>query len=315
MSHSLRIIFAGTPDFAARHLDALLSSGHQIVGVFTQPDRPAGRGKKLMPGPVKALAEEKGLPVFQPVSLRPEENQQLVADLQADVMVVVAYGLILPKAVLTMPRLGCINVHGSLLPRWRGAAPIQRALWAGDSETGVTIMQMDVGLDTGDMLHKLACPITAEDTSATLYDKLAELGPQGLIETLKQLASGSATPEVQDEARVTYAEKLSKEEARVDWTLSAAQLERCIRAFNPWPMSWFEIEGQPVKVWAASVIADAADAAPGTILDVSKQGIRVATGDGILNLLSLQPAGKKAMSAQDLLNSRREWFMPGSRLY
>lgn len=315
MSHSLRIIFAGTPDFAARHLDALLSSGHQIVGVFTQPDRPAGRGKKLMPGPVKALAEEKGLPVFQPVSLRPEENQQLVADLQADVMVVVAYGLILPKAVLTMLRLGCINVHGSLLPRWRGAAPIQRALWAGDSETGVTIMQMDVGLDTGDMLHKLACPITAEDTSATLYDKLAELGPQGLIETLKQLASGTATPEVQDEARVTYAEKLSKEEARVDWTLSAAQLERCIRAFNPWPMSWFEIEGQPVKVWAASVIADAADAAPGTILDVSKQGIRVATGDGILNLLSLQPAGKKAMSAQDLLNSRREWFMPGSRLY
>lgn len=315
MSHSLRIIFAGTPDFAARHLDALLSSGHQIVGVFTQPDRPAGRGKKLMPSPVKALAEEKGLPVFQPVSLRPEENQQLVADLQADVMVVVAYGLILPKAVLTMPRLGCINVHGSLLPRWRGAAPIQRALWAGDSETGVTIMQMDVGLDTGDMLHKLACPITAEDTSATLYDKLAELGPQGLIETLKQLASGTATPEVQDEARVTYAEKLSKEEARIDWTLSAAQLERCIRAFNPWPMSWFEIEGQPVKVWAASVIADAADAAPGTILDVSKQGIRVATGDGILNLLSLQPAGKKAMSAQDLLNSRREWFMPGSRLY
>jgi len=315
VSHSLRIIFAGTPDFAARHLDALLSSGHQIVGVFTQPDRPAGRGKKLMPSPVKALAEEKGLPVFQPVSLRPEENQQLVAHLQADVMVVVAYGLILPKAVLTMPRLGCINVHGSLLPRWRGAAPIQRALWAGDSETGVTIMQMDVGLDTGDMLHKLACPITAEDTSATLYDKLAELGPQGLIETLKQLASGTATPEVQDEARVTYAEKLSKEEARVDWTLSAAQLERCIRAFNPWPMSWFEIEGQPVKVWAASVIADAADAAPGTILDVSKQGIRVATGDGILNLLSLQPAGKKAMSAQDLLNSRREWFMPGSRLY
>ena len=315
MSHSLRIIFAGTPDFAARHLDALLSSGHQVVGVFTQPDRPAGRGKKLMPSPVKALAEEKGLPVFQPASLRPEENQQLVADLQADVMVVVAYGLILPKAVLCMPRLGCINVHGSLLPRWRGAAPIQRSLWAGDAETGVTIMQMDVGLDTGDMLHKLACPITAEDTSATLYSKLAELGPQGLIETLKQLASGAATPEVQDEALVTYAEKLSKDEARVDWTLSAVQLERCVRAFNPWPMSWFEIDGQPVKVWAAAAIAGNANAEPGTILDVSKQGIRVATGDGILNLLSLQPAGKKAMSAQDLLNSRREWFMPGSRLH
>ena len=260
------------------------------------------------------LAEDKGLPVFQPVSLRPQENQQLVAELQADVMVVVAYGLILPKAVLEMPRLGCINVHGSLLPRWRGAAPIQRSLWAGDAETGVTIMQMDVGLDTGDMLYKLSCPITAEDTSGTLYDKLAELGPQGLITTLKQLADGTAKPEVQDETLVTYAEKLSKEEARIDWSLSAAQLERCIRAFNPWPMSWLEIEGQPVKVWKASVIDTTTKAAPGTILEANKQGIQVATGDGILNLLSMQPAGKKAMSVQDLLNSRREWFVPGNRL-
>ncbi|EPF0140895.1 methionyl-tRNA formyltransferase [Enterobacter hormaechei] len=314
MSTSLRIIFAGTPDFAARHLDALLTSGHQIVGVFTQPDRPAGRGKKLMPGPVKVLAETHGLPVFQPASLRPEENQKLVADLNADVMVVVAYGLILPKAVLNMPRLGCVNVHGSLLPRWRGAAPIQRALWAGDAETGVTIMKMDVGLDTGDMLYKLACPITAEDTSATLYDKLADLGPQGLIETLQQLADNTATPEVQDEAQVTYAEKLSKEEARIDWSLSAAQLERCIRAFNPWPMSWLMIDEQPVKVWKASVINGNASAEPGTIIDASKNGIQVATGEGVLNLESLQPAGKKAMSAQDLLNSRREWFIPGNRL-
>ncbi len=314
MSTSLRIIFAGTPDFAARHLDALLTSGHQIVGVFTQPDRPAGRGKKLMPGPVKVLAETHGLPVFQPASLRPEENQKLVADLNADVMVVVAYGLILPKAVLDMPRLGCVNVHGSLLPRWRGAAPIQRALWAGDAETGVTIMKMDVGLDTGDMLYKLACPITAEDTSATLYDKLADLGPQGLIETLQQLADNTTTPEVQDEAQVTYAEKLSKEEARIDWSLSAAQLERCIRAFNPWPMSWLMIDEQPVKVWKASVINGNASAEPGTIIDASKNGIQVATGEGILNLESLQPAGKKAMSAQDLLNSRREWFIPGNRL-
>lgn len=314
MSDSLRIIFAGTPDFAARHLDALLSSGHQVVGVFTQPDRPAGRGKKLMPGPVKVLAEAKGVPVFQPVSLRPQENQQLVADLNADVMVVVAYGLILPKAVLDMPRLGCINVHGSLLPRWRGAAPIQRSLWAGDAETGVTIMQMDVGLDTGDMLYKLACPITAEDTSASLYDKLADLGPQGLIETLAQLAEGSAQPQVQDEALVTYAEKLSKEEARIDWSLPAAQLERCIRAFNPWPMSWLEIDGQPVKVWQASVMSQQSSAEPGTIIDANKQGIQVATADGILNLESLQPAGKKAMGAQDLLNSRREWFIPGHRL-
>ncbi|MDY0890264.1 methionyl-tRNA formyltransferase [Kosakonia sp. CFBP8986] len=314
MSDSLRIIFAGTPDFAARHLDALLSSEHEIVGVFTQPDRPAGRGKKLMPSPVKVLAEEKGLPVFQPASLRQPENQQLVAELKADVMVVVAYGLILPKAVLNMPRLGCINVHGSLLPRWRGAAPIQRALWAGDAQTGVTIMQMDVGLDTGDMLYKLACPVTPEDTSATLYDKLAGLGPQGLIETLQQLAQGSAQPQVQDEELVTYAEKLSKDEARMDWSLSAEQLERCIRAFNPWPMSWFVVDEQPVKVWKASVLPSSTQAEPGTIIEASKSGIQVATAEGILNLESLQPAGKKAMSAQDLLNSRREWFVPGNRL-
>ena len=314
MSDSLRIIFAGTPDFAARHLDALLSSEHEIVGVFTQPDRPAGRGKKLMPSPVKVLAEEKGLPVFQPASLRQPENQQLVAELNADVMVVVAYGLILPKAVLDMPRLGCINVHGSLLPRWRGAAPIQRALWAGDAQTGVTIMQMDVGLDTGDMLYKLACPVTPEDTSATLYDKLAGLGPQGLIETLQQLAQGSAQPQVQDKELVTYAEKLSKDEARMDWSLSAEQLERCIRAFNPWPMSWFVVDEQPVKVWKASVLPSSTQAEPGTIVEASKSGIQVATAEGILNLESLQPAGKKAMSAQDLLNSRREWVGAGKRL-
>ncbi|BEN46877.1 methionyl-tRNA formyltransferase [Serratia marcescens] len=314
MSDSLRIIFAGTPDFAARHLDALLSSEHQIVGVFTQPDRPAGRGNKLTPSPVKALAEQHQLPVFQPKSLRPEENQRLVADLNADVMVVVAYGLILPQAVLDMPRLGCINVHGSLLPRWRGAAPIQRSLWAGDSETGVTIMQMDVGLDTGDMMHKIACPIESSDTSASLYDKLAQLGPQGMLTTLRQMADGSATREVQDEALVTYAEKLSKEEARLDWTLSAAQLERCIRAFNPWPVSYFIIDDQPVKVWQASVLAQSANAEPGTVVHADKQGIQVATADGILNLIQLQPAGKKPMSAQDLLNSRREWFTPGNRL-
>lgn len=313
MSDSLKIIFAGTPDFAARHLDALIASEHQIVGVFTQPDRPAGRGNKLTPGPVKVLAQTHDIPVFQPKSLRPEENQQQVADLQADVMVVVAYGLILPQAVLAMPRLGCINVHGSLLPRWRGAAPIQRALWAGDSETGVTIMQMDVGLDTGDMLYKLACPITPEDTSASLYDRLAELGPEGLLVTLAQLAAGQAQPIKQNESQVTYAEKLSKEEARLDWSLSAAQLERCIRAFNPWPVSYFLIEDQPVKVWQASVLPHT-DARPGEILQADKQGIQVATSQGVLNLELLQPAGKKAMSVQDLLNSRREWFTPGAVL-
>ena len=314
MSDSLRIIFAGTPDFAARHLDALLSSQHQIVGVFTQPDRPAGRGNKLTPSPVKVLAEQHNLPVFQPVSLRPEDNQKLVSDLNADVRVVVAYGLILPKAVLDMPRLGCINVHGSLLPRWRGAAPIQRALWAGDAETGVTIMQMDVGLDTGDMLHKVSCPITAQDTSATLYDKLAEMGPQGLLATLAELANGTATPEKQDEALVTYAEKLSKEEARLNWTLSAAQLERCVRAFNPWPVSFFMIDGQPVKVWQSQAIAAEQNQAPGTIISADKHGIAVATAEGALLMTQLQPSGKKSMSAQDLLNSRREWFIPGNCL-
>jgi methionyl-tRNA formyltransferase len=313
VSAPLKIIFAGTPDFAARHLDALLASEHQVVAVFTQPDRPAGRGNKLTPSPVKVLAQSNDIPVFQPKSLRPEESQQLVANLQADIMVVVAYGLILPKAVLDMPRLGCINVHGSLLPRWRGAAPIQRALWAGDSETGVTIMQMDVGLDTGDMLYKLACPVTAEDTSATLYNKLAQLGPQGLLDTLSQLADNRAHPEKQDEALANYAEKLSKEEARLNWQLPAMQLERCIRAFNPWPMSFFSIDDQPIKVWQASVLPHA-DKQPGEIIQADKQGIQIATAEGVLNLLQLQPAGKKPMSAQDLLNSRREWFEPGTIL-
>lgn len=314
MSDSLKIIFAGTPDFAAQHLAALLSSRHQIVAVFTQPDRPAGRGNKLTPSPVKTLALEHNIPVLQPKSLRPEENQQLVADLQADLMVVVAYGLILPQAVLEMPRLGCINVHGSLLPRWRGAAPIQRSLWAGDEETGVTIMQMDVGLDTGDMLYKLSCPIEASDTSATLYHKLAQLGPTGMLATIEQLADGTAQPEVQDEAAANYAEKLSKEEARLDWSLSAAQLERCIRAFNPWPVSYLVIDEQPVKIWQAQVLPHLASRQPGEIVQADKNGIQVATADGVLNITELQPAGKKAMKVQDILNSRREWFTPGNIL-
>ncbi|MGL9721351.1 methionyl-tRNA formyltransferase [Symbiopectobacterium sp.] len=313
-SSPLRIIFAGVPDFAARHLDALLASPHQVVGMFTQPDRPAGRGKKLTPSPVKVLAEQHGVPVLQPKSLRPAESQQLVADLQADIMVVVAYGLLLPQAVLDMPRLGCINVHGSLLPRWRGAAPIQRSLWAGDTETGVTIMQMDAGLDTGAMLHKLSCPITPQDTSASLYDRLAELGPQGLLTTLASLAQGTAVAEKQDDSLATYAEKLSKEEAKLDWSLSAEQLERCIRAFNPWPVSYITIDEQPVKVWKASALDADHSAQPGTIISADKQGIQVATAQGVLNLLQLQPAGKKPMSVQDLLNSRREWFTPGNVL-
>lgn len=314
MSESLNIIFAGTPDFAARHLTALLASAHNVVGVFTQPDRPAGRGKQLMASPVKRLAEAENIPVFQPKSLRQEENQQLISALHADVMVVVAYGLILPQAVLDMPKLGCINVHGSLLPRWRGAAPIQRALWAGDATTGVTIMQMDAGLDTGDMLCKLSCPIESDDTSATLYDKLSALGPQGLLETIDQLAAGRSSAEKQNDSLANYAEKLTKEEARLDWSLPAIQLERCIRAFNPWPVSYLMVDDLSIKVWQASVLPAVANSQPGDILASDKNGIQVATADGVLNLEILQPPGKKAMPARDLLNSRREWFLPGNKL-
>lgn len=314
MSEPLRIIFAGTPDFAARHLAALLDSAHQVVGVFTQPDRPAGRGNRLQASPVKQLALEHQLPVFQPKSLRPADAQQQVADLQADLMVVVAYGLILPAPVLALPRLGCLNVHGSLLPRWRGAAPIQRALWAGDGETGVTIMQMDVGLDTGAMLYKAACPISGDDTSASLYEKLAAIGPDALVTTLAKLTAGELSPQVQNDDMACYAQKLSKEEARLDWRLPAAQLARCVRAFNPWPVSYFEQDQQPVKVWQAQVIDTPTAAAPGTVVQADKSGIQVATGDGILSLQLLQPAGKKPMSVQDLLNSRREWFTVGNVL-
>ncbi|WP_318470410.1 methionyl-tRNA formyltransferase [Photobacterium leiognathi] len=314
MSKPLRIVFAGTPDFAARHLAALLSSQHDVVAVYTQPDRPAGRGKKLTASPVKAIALENDIPVYQPVSLRNEEAQQELAAIDADIMVVVAYGLLLPQEVLDTPRLGCINVHGSILPRWRGAAPIQRSIWAGDTETGVTIMQMDIGLDTGDMLKVATLPIEATDTSATMYEKLAELGPDALIDCLSDIADGTAVAVKQDDEQANYAKKLSKEEALIDWAMDAAAIERCVRAFNPWPMSYFTVAEQNVKVWQTAVEADNQGKAPGTILSADKQGILVATGNGALRLISLQPPGKKAMSAADLLNSRREWFEPGTQL-
>ncbi|MEI4957889.1 methionyl-tRNA formyltransferase [Aeromonas caviae] len=312
--NKLKLIFAGTPDFAARHLAALLSSSHEVVAVYTQPDKPAGRGQKLTASPVKELALAHDLPVYQPASLRNEAAQAELAALGADLMVVVAYGLILPKAVLDTPRLGCINVHGSLLPRWRGAAPIQRSIWAGDAETGVTIMQMDVGLDTGAMIRKVTCPIASDETSASLYDKLAGLGPQALVDTLDAMAAGDTAAEPQDDALANYAEKLSKEEARIDWSMDAVAIERCIRAFNPWPISWFDVAGQTVKVWQAEVVAQDHGQAAGTLLKADKQGIEVATGQGVLRLLTLQPPGKKAMSVSDLLNSRRDWFEPGTQL-
>lgn len=315
---SLNIIFAGTPDFAAQHLQSILNSQHNVIAVYTQPDKPAGRGKKLQASPVKQLAEQNNIPVYQPKSLRKEEAQFELKALNADVMVVVAYGLILPKAVLDAPRLGCLNVHGSILPRWRGAAPIQRSIWAGDAQTGVTIMQMDEGLDTGDMLHKVYCDILPTETSTSLYNKLAELAPSALIDVLDNLESGKFTAEKQDDSQSNYAEKLSKEEAQLDWSHPAIQLERNIRAFNPWPVAYFSTEDkdgnmQTLKVYQAEVLPHQ-DKPAGTILSADKNGIQIATVDGALNLLQLQPAGKKPMSAQDLLNGRAEWFTIGKVL-
>ncbi|YCO03691.1 methionyl-tRNA formyltransferase [Vibrio sp. VNB-15] len=314
MSQSLRIVFAGTPDFAARHLAALLSSEHEVVAVYTQPDRPAGRGKKLTASPVKTMALEHDIPVYQPENFKSDEAKQELADLNADIMVVVAYGLLLPQVVLDTPKLGCINVHGSILPRWRGAAPIQRSVWAGDAETGVTIMQMDIGLDTGDMLKIATLPIEASDTSASMYEKLAGLGPDALIDCLADIATGKAEPVKQDDELANYAKKLSKEEARINWNDDAAHIERCVRAFNPWPMSHFEAAENSIKVWQSRVAEQTSDKPAGTIVQADKTGIYVATGNGTLVLEQLQVPGKKAMSVQDILNSRASWFEVGTQL-
>jgi len=310
----LDIIFAGTPDFAANHLQALIDAEFNVVAVYSQPDRPAGRGKKLTASAVKEVALANNIAVYQPENFKQTESIEQLAALNADLMIVVAYGLILPNSVLTTPRLGCLNVHGSLLPRWRGAAPFQRAIWAGDKETGVTIMQMDEGLDTGDMLKKVSCPIEDDETSASLYAKVAKQAPAVLIETVKQLQAGQLTAEKQDENIATYAKKLSKAEALINWQDDAEFIDRCIRAFNPWPVSYFEWAGQVIKVHQAKIVAATTNESPGTIVNVDKQGIQVATGSGVLNLEVIQLAGKKAMPVQDVLNSRRELFTVSSNL-
>ena len=312
MTTPLRIIFAGTPDFAARHLQALLDSDHQVIAVYTQPDRPAGRGQQLQASPVKQLALTHNIPVFQPKSLKKLPAQQQLAALDADLMVVVAYGLILPQVVLDTPKLGCINVHGSILPRWRGAAPIQRALWAGDSETGVTIMQMDAGLDTGAMLSIATMPIEATDTSATLYEKLAVVGPEALIAALQDLPALQAKAQPQQDSAANYAEKLSKEEAQLDFHKTAAALEREIRAFNPWPVSYLQLAAQQLKIWQARV--ETGSAQPGQVVRVDKKGIAIGTANGLLVIEQLQPPGKKAMAVVDFLNGRADWFQPGQQL-
>lgn len=315
MTQPLRIIFAGTPDFAACHLQALLADNqHQVVAVYTQPDRPAGRGHKLQPSPVKQLALAHDIPVYQPKSLKKLPAQQELQALNADVMIVVAYGLILPTAALNAPRLGCINVHGSLLPRWRGAAPIQRAIWAGDQETGITIMQMDEGLDTGDMLSKVSCAITAEDTSASLYQKLAEQGPTALLAALANLPQLQQQACKQDDTLANYAEKLHKDEAKLDFNKDAAALEREVRAFNPWPMSYLECPQGSIKVYQAHVQAAQQSAINGTIIKSDKTGIYIACQQDVLVITQLQPPGKKPMSAADFLNGRAEWLAPGQQL-
>ncbi|NMM42492.1 methionyl-tRNA formyltransferase [Pseudoalteromonas arctica] len=312
MTQPLRIIFAGTPDFAARHLQALIDSEHQIVGVYSQPDRPAGRGKKLKASEVKELALANELAVFQPASLKNDDALAKLNSLNADLMIVVAYGLLLPKAILEAPRLGCLNVHGSILPRWRGAAPIQRAIWAGDSETGVTIMQMDEGLDTGDMLHISRCPITATETSASLYTKLADLGPSALIDTITKLANGEITPQVQNDELANYAKKLSKDEANIDWSMDAAQIERNIRSFNPWPVCFTQMGEHTVKIYQANVVEQQGTA--GSVLQSDKHGIVIACGTNALNITQLQPQGKKPMTVTDFLNGRADWVTPNTRL-
>jgi len=289
----VKIIFAGTPQFAADAL-AALSKEHQVVAVLTQPDRPSGRGMQLTASPVKHLALQLALPVLQPATLKNEETQQELAAFGAELMVVAAYGLILPKAVLQLPRYGCLNIHASLLPRWRGAAPIQRAILAGDAETGITIMQMDEGLDTGDMLLKTVCPITAEDTAETLHDKLAGMGAQAIVATLRELEKGKLHPERQDSEKATYAAKLSKAEAQLDWTRSATELERAVRGYFPFPVAHTQFGETPIKILKAA-IGEGSSAIPGTVLAVDKETIHVACGNGALALKVLQKPGGKAL--------------------
>lgn len=300
----MRIVFAGTPEFAVPTLDGLLRGGYHVCAVYTQPDRPAGRGRRLRASAVKVRALASDVPVIQPRTLRDPRIQAELAALQPDLMVVVAYGLVLPKAVLAMPRLGCVNVHASLLPRWRGAAPIQRAILAGDVETGVTIMQMDEGLDTGPMLGQTACPIPPGASAGQLHDLLAELGAETLLRLLPDLAAGRLAPRPQYESEASYAAKLDKAEATLDWTRPAAELERRVLAFNPWPVAQTCIGDQILRVWRAHVHATRTDAPPGRVLDEKRAGIDVAAGEGVLRLTEIQLSGKRSMTAADFLNAR-----------
>lgn len=300
----MKIIFAGTPEFAVPCLRMLLDSAHEICAVYTQPDRPAGRGRKLQPSPVKELALAAGVPVFQPLTMKTSEDVQQISAFNADLMVVVAYGMILTQAVLDLPKLGCINVHASLLPRWRGAAPIQRSLMAGDQKTGATIMQIVRKLDAGDMLHKEECVIEASDTASDLHDKLATLGAIGLSKVLAQIEAGTVHPEPQDDALVTYAEKLEKSEAVIDWTQAAAELARKVRGLNAWPVAQTLYQGNVLRIWQAAAVDDnfSLQREPGVVRCVDKN-MEVATGNGFLRLLEVQLPGGKRMSVQAFLSA------------
>lgn len=302
------LIFAGTPEFAAQALEALIAAGHNVKLALTQPDRPAGRGMQLQASAVKQVALKHDIPVYQPEKLRDPATHDPIREAKADCMVVAAYGIILPQAVLDMPRIGCLNIHASLLPRWRGAAPIQRAIEAGDAETGVTIMQMDAGLDTGAMLLKEALPIQADDTAASLHDKLAEQGARLIVDALARYDELKAEP--QPEAGVTYAAKISKAEARINWTLPAAEIERRIRAFDPFPGAVTEFNGTAIKVWRA--FATAGTAEPGTVLAADDKQLLVACGDGALCLQLLQKPGSKRLQVRDFLQGLA--LTPGDRL-
>ncbi|OZA29616.1 MAG: methionyl-tRNA formyltransferase [Hydrogenophilales bacterium 17-64-11] len=313
----MRIVFAGTPPFAAAALNALADAGHDIALVLTQPDRPAGRGMKLAASAVKQAALARGLPVAQPASLKLPDSQAELRAADADIMVVAAYGLILPQAVLDLPRFGCLNIHASLLPRWRGAAPIQRAILAGDTETGITIMQMDAGLDTGAMLTKTPVPILETDTAASLHDTLAAAGAGAIVEALANYPA--LLPQPQDDAQATYAAKLSKEEARLDWRQPADMLARAIRAYNPAPGAWTLLGGEPLKIWSAQAgtgplrVETGENAyAPGEVLRADADQLVVACGSGTLALQVVQPAGSKRMGAAAFLAGRP--LPPGIRL-
>jgi methionyl-tRNA formyltransferase len=304
-----RVVFAGTPAFALPALAALVAK-HCVVGVLTQPDRPSGRGRVLTASPVKQAAQALEVPVIQPQRLRGDAAalQATLSQLQVwqpDVMVVVAYGLILPPEVLTLPRLGCLNIHASLLPRWRGAAPIQRAIEAGDPETGVAIMQMDEGLDTGAVLAEARHPIGAETTAAELHDTLSHLGAAELIKVLPALVAGTITAHAQNPVGVIHAEKLQKSEARIDWRLPATNIDRRIRAFNPWPAAETTLHGEPVKLWRSRGTDQPASASPGTVLGLAGDALAVCCGSGVVHVLELQRAGRKSVSAREFLNAAR----------